>query len=126
MSTSPTPEDRLLVACLCAEWCGTCRDYHPLFDALATEFGAQARFVWVDIEDDDSILGNSLDVENFPTLLIARGDTIGFYGTVLPHAQTAARLIRNGLAGELAAVDDAALDGLAARVRALADGRDAS
>ena len=27
-------EGRLLVACLCADWCSSCRDYRPTFDAL--------------------------------------------------------------------------------------------
>lgn len=87
--------------------------------ALAAEFGDRARFAWVDIEDEADVLGD-LDVDNFPTLLIARGDAIGFYGTVLPHLQTARRLIENGLAGALPVIEDAALDGLVERVRAVA------
>jgi len=121
---SAAPSDDLLVACLCAEWCGTCRDYRPVFERLAAEYGARARFVWVDIEDDDEVLGPTLDVENFPTLLIANGATIGFYGPVLPHPQTASRLIRNGIDGELPALADTALDGLVERVRDFADERD--
>jgi len=110
----------VLVACLCADWCDTCRDYRPVFDALAREFGAQAAFVWVDIEDDEAALGN-VDVEDFPTLLIARGDDIAFFGPVLPHAQTAQRLVQEALRGELRAVADAQLDGLPARVRGLGE-----
>ena len=110
----------VLVACLCADWCDTCRDYRPVFDALAREFGARSAFVWVDIEDDEATLGN-VDVENFPTLLIARGDEIAFYGPVLPHVQTAQRLVQEALCGELRAVADPQLDGLPARVRALGE-----
>ena len=34
----------LLVACLCAAWCGTCREYEPLFERLREEFSGQAAF----------------------------------------------------------------------------------
>ena len=37
--------------CLCAGWCGTCRDYRALFDALA-QAHPEVRFEWVDIEDE--------------------------------------------------------------------------
>ena len=76
---------QMLVACLCAAWCRTCDEYRPTFDALAREFEREARFVWVDIEDDEDALG-SVDVVDFPTLLIARGERIDFFGPVLPHA----------------------------------------
>jgi len=114
----PTPAP-LLVACLCAAWCDTCGQYRTLFDALAREFAAQARFAWVDIEDHEAALGN-VDVEDFPTLLIARGDAICFFGPVLPHVQTAQRLVQAALHNELSTLADAQLAGLPARVRALA------
>jgi thioredoxin 1 len=109
---------RLLVACLCAEWCGTCRDYRPPMRQLALDLADEVEVAWVDIEDHDEV-PDDLDIENFPTLLIARGDTVLFYGTVLPHAQTLVRLMQGALAGDLPPVIDARLDGLAARVRAL-------
>jgi len=92
---------RLLVACLCAAWCGSCRDYRPTFDGLAGRFAESADFVWVDVEDEADALGD-LDIEDFPCLLIAAGDATLFLGPVTPQAQTAERLIRSGLAGELA------------------------
>jgi thioredoxin 1 len=107
-----------LVACLCAAWCRTCDEYRPTFDALAAEFGAQARFAWVDIEDDEAALG-SVDVVDFPTLLIAHGDRIHFYGPVTPHAQTARQLLQRALQGALGTVADASLEDLPARLRAL-------
>ena len=88
----------LLVACLCAQWCGTCRDYVPTFEAL----GAAVQTLWIDIEDDAALV-DSVDVENFPTLLIARGEQLLFFGTITPHAQTLARLVNSALAGELPA-----------------------
>jgi thioredoxin 1 len=91
---------RLLVACLCAEWCGSCRDYRATFDALAAQFAAEADFAWIDIEDESDALGDP-DIENFPTLLIAHAGGLRFLGAVTPHAATAERLVRNALAGEL-------------------------
>ena len=104
------------VVCLCAEWCGTCREYEALFEAQAQRL--DARFVWVDIEDHDEVLG-PIDVENFPTLLIARGDEVLFFGTVTPHAQTLLRLVETAARGEFEVIDDAQLADLPARVRAL-------
>lgn len=108
----------LLVACLCAAWCRTCDDYRPTFDLLAREFARDARFVWVDIEDDEAALGG-VDVVDFPTLLVGHGVVIDFYGPVLPHAQTARQLIERALRRELGEVTDASLAGLPARLGAL-------
>ncbi len=77
---SPAP---FLVVCLCAEWCGTCRDYRTGFNELAVQF-ADVHFRWLDIEDRADELGD-LDVDNFPTLLIKRHGWIIFFGTMLPH-----------------------------------------
>jgi thioredoxin 1 len=111
---SDTP--RLLVAGLCAEWCGTCREYEPLLAQQARAFAGRADFAWIDVEDHDEVLG-ALDIENFPTLLIARADEVLFYGTVLPHMQTLARLVQTALDGDLKPVRDASLAGLPERVR---------
>lgn len=93
--TTPTENDTpaLLVACLCAQWCGTCREYEPLFQQLQSEF-PKARFLWVDVEDESELV-DPVEVENFPTLLLARGGTAVFFGTVLPHLETLRRLIQN-------------------------------
>jgi thioredoxin 1 len=83
-----------LVACLCAAWCHTCGDYRATFEALARE-RKDFRFAWIDIEDESDALGPlALGVENFPTLLIAQGDTLRFFGPVLPHAATLARTVQ--------------------------------
>lgn len=79
--------------CLCAQWCGTCRDYRALFDQLAREH-PDVRFEWVDIEDEADLAGD-LDVETFPTLLIGRGGDgkALFLGPLLPQAPVLARLL---------------------------------
>jgi len=108
----------LLVACLCAAWCRTCDDYRQTFDAVSTEFAAGARFVWIDIEDDEEVLG-SVDVVDFPTLLIARGEEVRFFGPVTPHAQTVRQLAQRAQLGQLGVVSDAALAGLVVRLHRL-------
>jgi len=114
--------ERLLVACLCAEWCDSCRDYRATFAALAAQFSGQADFAWIDIEDESDALGDP-EIENFPTLLLADAGGLRFFGPVTPHAATAERLVENALAGELPAIDDAAEAALADRARALVGGR---
>ena len=111
-------EPPLLVACLCAQWCGTCGAYRPVFETLGAELGAQAQFVWVDIEDQADALGD-VDVEDFPTLLVARGETLLFFGPLTPQPPTLARLLRSALNGDLVEMRDARWTGLAGRVRAL-------
>lgn len=84
-------QDAWVIACLCAAWCDTCRAYRSTFDQLGA-LHADKRFVWIDIEDQADFIGE-IDVENFPTLLIQRGDTVAFFGTVLPDLKLADRLI---------------------------------
>jgi hypothetical protein len=101
------------VICLCAQWCNTCHDYRAVFDALgAAHPGLQ--FIWIDIEDQADLVGD-VEVETFPTLLIADGPALRFFGPLTPQPQTLARLIE-GLPQEGA--------GLAAapELRALLDG----
>ncbi|WP_128002158.1 thioredoxin domain-containing protein [Piscinibacter defluvii] len=107
-----------LVACLCAAWCRTCDDYRTTFEALARDIGVRAQFRWVDIEDDEAALGD-LDIVDFPTLLVADGDTIHFLGPVLPYAAAARQLIERAMRRELATPRDRVHEGLAARLRAL-------
>jgi thiol-disulfide isomerase/thioredoxin len=85
--------DDWVVACLCAAWCDTCRAYRSGFDALAARH-PEKHFVWIDIEDESDVVGD-IDVENFPTLLIQRGDSVAFFGTVLPDPKVADRLIES-------------------------------
>ena len=98
----------LLVACLCADWCGACREYKPLFDSLAHKF-PNIRFLWVDVEDEADLI-DPIEVEDFPTILIAKDQNPIFFGTVLPHIETIERLIQDRItAAEHALVKDAAV-----------------
>jgi thiol-disulfide isomerase/thioredoxin len=83
----------VLVACLCAQWCGTCKDYAALFYGLQSEFPG-AVFRWIDIEDESDLI-DPIEVENFPTLLIATGGQARFFGTITPHIETLRRLVQS-------------------------------
>jgi thioredoxin 1 len=112
------PKPALLMACLCAAWCDTCRDYAAVFAACAAEYGARVQPLWVDIEDNAELI-DCIDVEDFPTLLLARDDTLLFLGPITPQAQTLSRLVMGALDGDLkppAFGEDVA--GLPARLRA--------
>ena len=94
MSTLNIPSfEPLLVACLCAQWCGTCKEYEALFHGLQTEFPG-ATFRWIDVEDESELV-DPIEVENFPTLLIATGGQARFFGTITPHIETLKRLIQS-------------------------------
>ena len=92
-STSASVASPWWVVCLCAQWCGTCRDYRAVFDQLARAHPA-VRFVWIDIEDDAEVAGD-LDVETFPTLLLAEGQVARFLGPLLPQAAVLSRLLES-------------------------------
>ena len=77
------------MACLCAEWCDLCGAYRPGFLALAPRF-PQAEFRWIDIEDEG---GEAYEVENFPTILVKRGEETLFYGAQPPSHEILGRLL---------------------------------
>ena len=79
------------VVCLCADWCGTCREYEAVFDALRHAH-PQHRYRWIDIEDEAELAGD-VDVETFPTLMLAHGGQVLFAGPVLPRQGDAQRLV---------------------------------
>jgi thioredoxin-like negative regulator of GroEL len=88
---SARPPDAWQVICLCAQWCGACREWRALFDAAAAAH-PQLRFSWVDIEDQADTVGD-VDIETFPTLLVAQGAQPLFYGPVLPSQAQLHRLL---------------------------------
>lgn len=88
---SPPLHAVLDVVCLCAEWCGTCREYRALFDALQVAMPGH-RYAWIDIEDEADRLGD-IDIETFPTLMLAWQGVVLFAGPVLPRLAEAQRLV---------------------------------
>lgn len=84
-----------LVVCLCAEWCGVCREYRSGFQETAEQFPA-ASFYWLDIEVHADDLGD-LEVENFPTLLIKRQEWVLFYASMPPSPSHLQRILKTFL-----------------------------
>lgn len=83
---------RGLVVCLCAAWCGVCGDYRARFTQVQAKFPLM-EFVWIDIEDEADLL-HPLDIEDFPTLLLAVGDEPRFFGPLTPQSEMLERLVR--------------------------------
>ena len=90
-STTGDEQATWWVACLCAAWCGVCRDWLPLFTAQA-RVRPGMHFAWVDVEDEDDAMGE-VDIETFPTLLIARGDEVLYLAPIPPMASQFTRLL---------------------------------
>ena len=86
------PDTPILVACLCAEWCGVCREYRAVFEQVRARV-PEARFVWVDVEDQADTV-DPVEVDDFQTLLVARGDSVRFFGPMIPRADALERLVR--------------------------------
>lgn len=86
-------ESAAWVVCLCAEWCGLCRDYRAVFIQMAARYPA-LRFAWLDVEDQAELVGD-VDVETFPTLLLADAQGIRFFGPLTPQANTLSRLLES-------------------------------
>jgi thiol-disulfide isomerase/thioredoxin len=114
---APASPPAVLVVCLCAEWCGVCRDYRDRFEQVKAKF-PQARFLWIDVEDEADLL-YPLDVEDFPTLLLAVESEPRFFGPITPQLETLERLIRAQIenTGAPALANQAVAD-LVARIRA--------
>jgi len=89
--TQPPDGKELLVACLCATWCKTCGEFRDTFERLSkSDLGT--KFVWLDVEDDSALVGD-IEIENFPTLAVFRGDKPLFYGVTMPQEGVVARTL---------------------------------
>lgn len=121
MSEAMNTGEGVLVACLCAQWCGVCRDYRSSFEQVQAAIQRDhplAQFLWIDVEDEADLL-HPLDVEDFPTLLIAVADKPRFFGPLTPQAQTLERLVRStALEPSAKALPDPELTAVVARIRA--------
>jgi thiol-disulfide isomerase/thioredoxin len=106
------------VACLCADWCGSCREYQARFEQMKASFPG-AEFVWIDIEDQADLV-DPIEVDNFPTLLVLVDQQVRFFGSVTPQVETLHRLIQAQLEAPASpAPAKSAVAALAQRLRAL-------
>lgn len=116
----PTMPPAIHVACLCAAWCRLCDEYAAVMAKVAASLradGVPLQVHWIDIEDEAELVGD-LDVETFPTLVIATGNVVRFAGPVTPQAETLSRLLRATLQNARA---NAPAPAVAAEVQAFAD-----
>jgi thioredoxin 1 len=79
------------VIALCAEWCNVCREWRATFNDVASS-RPDIGFAWVDVEDEADAMGD-VDIETFPTVLLARGSEALFLGPVQPSGAQLSRLI---------------------------------
>jgi thiol-disulfide isomerase/thioredoxin len=105
--------DDLLVACLCAEWCTTCREYRERLEQVRLGL-PEVKFVWVDIEDEAELV-SPIEVENFPTVLIAVGSEARYFGPLTPQPETLERLLRS--VDRMPGLVDAEIAALLQRIR---------
>lgn len=106
----------LYVTCFCAAWCRTCDAYDAVIQELKAQYGERVSVRWLDIEEHSDVL-DDIDVENFPTLLVADTQQTYFFGPVLPYAAAAKQLIDRGLAHELNALAQPEVWSLQQRVK---------
>ncbi len=102
----PNLPNSLLVACFCAQWCGVCRTYATTYAEIAAKTRLHTngnscvstperdiRFFWVDVEEHADFI--NVEIDNFPTLLVAHNGIVSFFGTVTPFASHLQALIDN-------------------------------
>jgi thioredoxin 1 len=105
----------LYVTCFCAAWCRTCDAYDAVIQELRAQYGVKVRLSWLDIEEQSEVL-DDVDVENFPTLLVADANQTYFFGPVLPYATAAKQLIDRALLHEMPPLTDPEVQSLHERV----------
>lgn len=108
------PASPLVVLALCADWCGTCREFRPMLERLART-RPEIVFAWADIEDDAEWVGD-IDVESFPTLAVFRAGLPLHFGVSLPQEGVVARML-DALAARPAPTSGAVPEAVAALAR---------
>lgn len=69
---------------------------------------AFSQWYWVDIEDLADVVDpdDNLDLDNFPTLLVAHKGRPTFFGPLTPQAQTLQRLLQSKLTDQAPVLTD--------------------
>ena len=108
------------ICCLCAAWCDVCTAFRERFDLLASQHPDKL-MLWIDIEDRADLV-DEFDVEDFPTLLIQRGEEVFFYGAIEPDLGTINRLIGSQTRASAVSQTSAPAHGLRAKLGILRQG----
>ena len=101
--SAPGQGSGLLVVCFCAAWCDTCDGVRSALERIAVRDGNGA-YVWLDIEDD-AVLVDDIEIENFPTLAVYRDGRPLFFGVSPPQEGVIARTIAALASGEARTID---------------------
>lgn len=57
------------------QWCQTCRDLRPHFDAYQAQANSQATWLWLDLEDHAEFIGDFMP-ESLPMLIAYKGNQL--------------------------------------------------
>lgn len=87
LPSAPQAPEPVHIVVLCADWCHMCRGLEEAWPTLTATL-PQARWHWVDIEDETDWT-DPLDIDTFPTVLLAVGDAVMHCG---PAPSTPERL----------------------------------
>ena len=75
-----------VVADFWAEWCGPCKRYGPIFEEVAGEQSAKAKFVKINVEEAGDV-ASTFGVQSIPTTIVFKDGKIVFQSAgMLPKA----------------------------------------
>jgi thioredoxin 1 len=81
----------------CADWCSSCREFKPAFDAL--HIPGLSRH-WVDIERDEQLM-SEIEVENLPSVFVLSNDKLSWYfGEIRPSSLFLEKILTDLEAGK--------------------------
>lgn len=83
--------DKPVVVDFWAEWCGPCKALAPVLDEIATEVGANAKVVKVNV-DEAGELAQQYGIRGIPTLIFFKG---GEVKSTLVGNQPKAEILKN-------------------------------
>lgn len=81
----------------CADWCSSCREFKPKFDAL--NIPGLSRY-WLDIEKDERLM-SEIEVENLPSVFLISTDKVSWYfGEIRPSSLFLEKILKDLEAGK--------------------------
>jgi thiol-disulfide isomerase/thioredoxin len=81
----------------CADWCSSCREFKPTFDAF--HLPGLSRY-WVDIENDENTMPG-IEIENLPSVFVLSNDKLSWYfGEIRPSSLFLEKILSDLEAGK--------------------------